>query len=197
MIDMEEYLYGKVKPIILSWNEPGIYAISFFVYSNEAYEYGNYSNLSEFSISYNTEDYCRSAPQLSEERWNFAFWQQNSTDIISSSLENNEGIKTLVDWYSELGLDNIGYEDFSGMYDDESKYIGKGPIGYYELLCAVSNVARRLQQEGVILVKFNKAIPIIVHELEYAWFVEDATRNANPNGEADIFLDALDKGFQG
>ena len=39
MIDVEEYLYDKVKPIMETWNEDGIYAISFFVYSNEMYTY--------------------------------------------------------------------------------------------------------------------------------------------------------------
>ena len=54
MIDISEKLYNAVKSIIDSWQEEGIYAISFFVYSNEAYEYNGFSNVSSFAISYNT-----------------------------------------------------------------------------------------------------------------------------------------------
>ena len=58
----------------------------------------------------------------------------------------------------------------------------------------MSNVARRLQTEGVIKDKFG-AIPIIVHDYEYPWYVEEATSNANPNGEANVFLQALREDF--
>ena len=33
MINLKTYLYEKIKPIIKDWDEEGIYAISFFVYS--------------------------------------------------------------------------------------------------------------------------------------------------------------------
>ena len=36
MIDIEKILFEKVKAEMSTWNEDGIYAISFFVYSNEA-----------------------------------------------------------------------------------------------------------------------------------------------------------------
>lgn len=81
------------------------------------------------------------------------------------------------------------------MYDDEYNYIGKGPNGYYELLQIVSNVAKRLLDNNVISNTFKREIPIIIHDLEYSWFSEEATKNGNPNGIADIFLEALSKGF--
>ena len=193
MIKLEEYLYWKVLPVIKSWRKKDIYAISFFVVSNEAYEYDGISNVSTFSISYNTEKNCNHAPQLSEERWNFAFWEQNLTEIISAD-DNDEGAKFLFDWYKEKGIENIGWEDDDNIYDEDGQYIGKGPIGYYELLTAVSNVAKRLQTEGKIAAQFG-AIPIIIHDLEYPWYVEEATQNANPNDEAAVFLKALREGF--
>lgn len=194
MNSLEEYLYNSVKPVIESWDEEGIYAISFFVYSNESNQYRDYSNVSEFSIGYNTETDCNHAQQRSEERWNFAFWRQDMTPVIEPS-SSDEGTRVLFEWYQENGIENIGYEDFDAAYDEDMNYIGKGPIGYYELLCVVSNVARRLQTEGVILNKFGKVIPVIVHDLEYPWYVEQATENANPNGEANVFLAALKSGF--
>ena len=195
MIDLKAYLYGKVRPIIMQWNEEGIYAISFFVYSNEANKYKQYSNVSEFGISYNTLKDCENASDYAERRWNYAFWRQNVHRIIDPYDSNSECLETLFQWYSENGIEDIGFEDYDNEYDETMHYIGKGPIGYYELLTVISEVARQLQVEGIISEKFGK-IPIIVHDLEYPWFIEEATARANPNGEADVFLEALKRGFE-
>ncbi len=194
MIDLEQYLYDRVKPVIEQWTADDIYAISFFVYSNELNEYQGCQNVSEFSIGYNTEKDCSGASQGSEERWNFAFWNQHMIPIIEPSADD-EGIRTLFKWYQENAIENIGYEDDDSCYDKNTNYIGKGPVGYYELLMAVSNVAKRLQMENVTLQTFGKRIPIIVHDLEYPWYIEQATENANPNGEAAAFLAALRSGY--
>lgn len=188
MIDLQGYLENKLRTIISDWSENDIYAISFFVYSNEAYEYNGYSNVTIFSVSYNTENDCNGADALSEERWNYAFWRQNETPIIDV---DNDGIKILFDWYKENGIDNIGYEDYNACYDDEMQYIGKGPVGYYELLSEITAVAKKLQDSGFIKTKFGKPIPIIIHDLDYTWYIFEATKKANPNGEADVFLAAM------
>ena len=188
MINISEILYSKVKSIMDTWREDGIYAISFFVYSNEAYEYKGFSNVSSFAISYNTEADCEGAGQYDEERWNYAYWRQNETAIIDPN-EPNELTDLLFDWYKENGIVNIGEED-ENHYDENYKYIGKGPVGHFELLTIVSEVAKRLQQEGFIERKFGKKLPIIIHGLEYVWYDIEATRNANINGEADTFLKA-------
>ena len=73
MIDLQVYLENKLRDIISKWVEKDIYAISFLVYSNEAYEYDGYSNVTKFSVSYNTEKDCNGADGLSEKRWNYAF----------------------------------------------------------------------------------------------------------------------------
>ena len=54
MIDLKALIENRVKNIILQWDEKEIYAISFFVYSNEAYEWGGCSSVTDFHISYNT-----------------------------------------------------------------------------------------------------------------------------------------------
>lgn len=191
MTNFFEKLYIKIKSIIDTWCEDGIYAISFFVYSNEAYEYKGFSNVSSFAISYNTEDDCEGAGKFDEERWNYAFWRQNETLIINPD-EPNELTDLLFDWYKENGISNIGEED-ENCYDAHCNYIGKGPVGHYELLTLISEVAKRLQQEGFVESKFGKKIPIIIHGLEYAWYDIEATRNANIHGEADVFLKAMKK----
>jgi len=190
MIDLQAYFESKLRDIISIWDEGGIYAISFFVYSNEAYEYGEYSNVTTFSVSYNIESDCYGAGQLSEERWNYAFWRQNETPIIEANNED-EGMKLLFDWYRENGIENIGYENYDTCYDDKMSYIGKGPIGYYELLSEITAVAKKLQESGFIKDKFGAAIPIIIHDLEYTWYVIEATKSANQHGEADVFLTAM------
>ena len=192
MIDLQAFLENKLRDIISAWNENDIYAISFFVYSNEAYEYNGYSNVTKFSVSYNTENDCNGAGELSEERWNYAYWRQDETPIIDDDNEN-EGIKILFDWYRENSIDNIGYEDYDVCYDDEMRYIGKGPVGYYELLSEITAVAKRLQDSGFIKDKFGAPIPIIIHDLEYPWYIIEATKKANPNGEADMFLSAMNE----
>lgn len=185
-MELEAYLYDKIVPLLRSWEAPDIYAISFYVDTNEANVYQGVPNFPEFSVGYNTEADCNNAPPLSEKRWNFARWPQNNVLLIDA-YEAQDGAAFLLGWYRAQGLENLGWEDPDGQYDEEMNYIGKGPVGYYELLCAVSNVARRIQTEGIVREKFGN-IPILVHSLENCWYVEEATRNANPNGEADTFL---------
>lgn len=190
MVDLQAYLEEKFRAVISAWDEADIYAISFFVYANDAYEYNGYSNVTQFAVSYNTESDCGGADELSEECWNYAFWRQNETPIIEADDEN-EGMKILFDWYEENGIDNIGYEDYEACYDDKMQYIGKGPAGYYELLTEITAVAKKLQESGFIKNKFGRPLPIIIHDLEYPWYVIEATQKANPNGEADKFLAAM------
>lgn len=160
MIDLQAYLERKLRDVMSAWNEADIYAISFFVYANETYEYDGYSNIMQFSVSYNTEKDCDSAGELSEERWNYAFWRQNETPIIEANNEN-EGMKILFEWYEENGVYNIGYENYDACYDSEMRYIGRGPVGYYELLSEITAVAKKLQNSGFVKNKFGRPIPII------------------------------------
>ena len=190
MLDLQAWLERKLRDVISSWDERGVYAISFFVYANEAHEYRGHTNVTEFSVSYNTENDCVGAGEFSEARWNYAFWRQNETAIIKAD-DQNEGMKILFDWYAENGVENIGDEDCAACYDGEMRYIGKGPVGYYALLVQITSVAKKLQESGFVQNKFGAAIPIIVHDLEYPWYAIEATRNANPNGEADAFLAAM------
>lgn len=190
-MNFEKVLLDNCREIINSWKETDIYAISFLVYSNECNKFGNFENFPEFSVGYNTESFCENAPRFSEERWNYAFWLQNNVPIISA--QNEKSAQQLIEWYRENGVENLGIisED---EYDEDCNYIGKGPGGYYELLMLASQTARTLQLDGTIKSKFG-SIPIIVHDLDYAWYCKDATSNANPHGEADDFIAAYDQDF--
>ena len=190
MIDLQAYLEKELCSIISGWHADDIYAISFFVCANKAYEYDGVSNVTEFSVSYQTERDCRSAGNLSEERWNYAFWRREETPVIEAD-DGNEGMKLLFDWYQENGIRRVGYEDSAACYDEKMRYIGKGPVGYYELLSEIAEVARKLQVSGFIKAQFGKPVPIIIHELEYPWYCMEATARANPSGEADTFFAAM------
>lgn len=187
MVNLTEYLYQKIKPIIESWNEEEIYALSFFVYTNEGSD-----NIPTFVISYNTEEDCNYSSQLSEERWNYAYWRQDENEIIG----DEESTNILLKYFVENGIKDIGYEDETLMYDEDYNYIGRGSNGYYELLQIVSNVAKRLHDNKVIINTFKREIPIIIHDLEYSWFSEEATKNGNPKGIAEKFLKELRQEFQ-
>ena len=191
MINMTEKLYTAIKSIMSTWNEKDIYAISCLVYSNECNEYKDFTNVSSFAISYNTEKDCEGADLYDEERWNYAYWRQNETWIINPD-EPNDLTDLLFDWYAENGITNIGEED-SDCFDEEYNYIGKGPVGHYELLQLVAEAAQKLQQENFIEQHFGKKLPIIIHGLEYAWHDIEATTKANVHGEADTFISATKK----
>ena len=148
MINIKKALKDKIKSIISDWNVPHIYAISFFVESNEAYTYRNFENVSRFAISYNTELDCIGAGQYDEERWNYAYWKQNEFLIIDPYYKT-ELTDLLFDWYAENGIDNLG-EEPKDKYDENAHYIGKGPVGHYELVTIVSTIARELQSEEFI-----------------------------------------------
>lgn len=192
MIDIKNILKEEIKAIISEWDEEDIYAISFFVESNEECKYREFENVVNFAISYNTEADCNGADEYDEERWNYAFWRQDETYIIYTD-EENETADLLFDWYAENGITDIGSENEDAEYDANGYYIGKGPVGHYELLTAVSEIAKELQNEGFIFNQFKKELPIIIHGLEYAWYDIEATKNANPNGEADVFLKACEE----
>lgn len=177
MIDLEQYLYDVIKPIFDSWDEADIYAVSFFVYSNEMHMYRGFSNVTNFAVSYNTEQDCHGAGAHSEERWNYAFWRQNETPIFDS-YEASPGTDVLFDWYAQQGITNIGQE--TEKMD--------APVGFRELVAVVRQVARRFQEEDYFPGKFGKRIPILIHDLEYIPCVLEATAYANPNGEAADFL---------
>ena len=190
MIQIENILYEKVKSEILKWEATDIYAISFFVYSNESFEYENFHNVPIWDISYNTESECNGAGDYDEERWNYAFWFIDEISIIDTEADNPY-TQALYKWYSENGIQNIGEEDYNANYDEKGCYIGKGPVGLYELVCIAKNVAKRLQKEGFLVEHFGKALPIIIHDYEYSWYHLEATKEADIHGEADVFLKAI------
>ena len=74
-MDFETFLEKEIRKEISSWQREDIYAISFFVSYNEENSYRGINRFPEFSVGYNTEEFCEDAGALSEERWNYACWE--------------------------------------------------------------------------------------------------------------------------
>lgn len=102
--------------------------------------------------------------------------QGNPTSYLGHTLTWENVRQGTVLCLKENRIDNIGYEDYNACYDNEMRYIGKGPVGYYELLSEITDVAKRLQDSGFVKNKFGKSIPIIIHDLEYTWYIIEATK---------------------
>lgn len=204
-IDLHEFLYQKIMTVLNEWDYSDVYSISFFVYSNEAYEYKGYSNISTFEISCNKETYfqktyewekkyyeecgismdTRDNGRYSETRWNYASLEMNEVSIF-----HDEEYDLLFEWYKQEGIDDIGYEA-ADCYDENMRYIGKGPRGYYELLQVITAVAKRIQEEDYFLKTAGKRIPIIIQDYELTYYVVDATIEANVHNEAADFLEFI------
>lgn len=107
MINLQEYLYKKIKNILDSWDLSDSYSVSFFIYSNECNEYKDYSNISKNDETFFKENYSGEDEGLySEDRWNYAFLEMDEYDIL-----DEETMEILFDWYKQEGIENIGYED--------------------------------------------------------------------------------------
>lgn len=191
-MDFEIFLENKIKEKISSWQQKDIYAISFLV--NEGSDYRGVNCFPEFSVGYNTEDFCGKAGALSEERWNYAYWEQNNAEILSSEIP--EAADLFLEWCKAEKIENIGApEKESEMYDADFNYIGKGPGGYFEFVGLLSKIARKLQENSFIKEKFGN-IPVIIHDSEYTWYTVEATEKANPQNEAAAFLKAVLNSFE-
>ena len=197
MLEFKSLLRGRILEILNAWPAKDQCAIMFLIYPNEAHTYRGYSNLTEFQMLYkcesdmgkHTNPFFAPADE-DEERWNPAYWDMDLKQPVSSYWEPNQYAEALIDWYEAAGVQRIGYEDHTLDYDSEMRYIGKGPNGLPELLSLIAGIAAELQTDGVIEKKFGRKIPIILADLETAWYMIEATQAANPNGEADAYLQA-------
>lgn len=178
----KEYIMTKIKKELPRLNKDNIYVVSFFLDSNEIND-----TVPSLLISCNVENENNIDP-LSEERWNFAFWLQNVIGIIND--EDAESIDRLKDWYQEIGIKNPGYEDLSwDVAYNGGRYIGKGPKGVFEFVNLLKEIIQELHESGYIKRVFGKSIPIIIHDLEYVWYMVDATIEANPDELINDFED--------
>jgi hypothetical protein len=179
MLKFEDFLHAKAREAILAFRDtivPDIYVISFYFYNT-----GDGREL-VLAVDYNTTERWKSCnPPDAEAKWNYAFWLQNQTCTIGEAPEEaarrEEWIRSLDLWFTAEEFD----QDIDRCCELTEKIQER-----FITLC--SQVARRLHEEGLILQKFGRPVPIIIHELEYYPRLAEAAVQANPPGVADEFV---------
>ena len=153
-----------------------IYALSFHYWADE-----DDPRRAMLTVGYNTTAHWQAtiaeASGPDEARWNFAFWLQDEGEACvigespADSAARRRWIETARLWFTDDDED----EDF-----DRCIELGEQIMEQFVAVCIT--VAKHLHDDGIITGKFGRAIPILVHELEYHEGIAEATRQANPPG---------------
>ena len=123
--EFKDMLQSRILEVLDEWPVEDQYAVMFFIYPNEEYEYRGYSNIPEFKMLYKNESEmeCNVNPFFrasgdDEERWNPAFWSYDRQWPVIEFEEPNPMADALIDWYESTGVQDIGGE--SGDVFDEN-----------------------------------------------------------------------------
>jgi hypothetical protein len=156
---MRNYLLKEIKDNIEKWNTSDIYVISLFVYDE-----GDNPNQPTVTLGYNTisnyEENIDDAWDEEEAKWNFAFWLQNEEYVFGV----DETRPIVEKWIQE-----------NNYIDEDDDMIVTNAF-----VKVLVDIVKELHQSGFIKEKFGKAIPVIIHELEY--YEEIANQNIEANG---------------
>jgi len=168
-----------MKRGILNWRKAlasRIYAISFFVYDQD-----DDPARPTLTLGYNTETHWRQsisrASSSDEAKWNYTFWPHTKEAFLGDESD----VSVRENWIRERSQ----AERSGGL----GKKLKEDQEITREFVTVVVSVAKRLHEDGVILSKFGRPIPIIVHELEYYREIAAQTEQANPAGAAKEFTD--------
>ena len=193
MSKFEDYTYNKARDGILAIDDKtaaDIYALSFYYWFVEddlrkpilSVGYNTYTRWRAYTPAPGQQTQWPIASDSDEAGWNYAFWLQHEGEACTigeartEASARKEWIQSLGCWYT----DEEQEEDF-----DRTIELGGKIQEQFVGLCIA--VARHLHDEGIILKKFGRPIPILVHELEYYDGIAEATRRANPRGLAKEF----------
>ncbi|MFE9580512.1 hypothetical protein ACFYO1_29310 [Nocardia sp. NPDC006044] len=165
-----------------------IYALSFYVTDQD-----DDPRQPILAIGYDTgtryEDRAEMVSNPAEARWNFAFWTQNELVTVGDFDSDPVGAGAREEWIKELGYwyETADVPDDNDEWDMRFQPRAEQIEGHFVLLCC--ELARRLHETGVIERTIGRAVPIIVHELEYYEEIALRTKLANPPGLADDFIE--------
>jgi hypothetical protein len=188
MNSLKKYVFESIKAEILSWNSDvikDIYVISLYISNSEDDPRRpmitlGYNNIEQY------ESVLEDASDNAEAKWNFAFWLQNEELIIGDNWgENLEDGERISQWIKE---NNLYYSDEEEDEDfDKALKLGDEITSRFVELCV--EVVKKLHEEGVIEKKFGKALPLIIHELEYYDLIAEQNKRANPEEVIKEFAD--------
>ncbi|AQR96406.1 hypothetical protein [Clostridium saccharoperbutylacetonicum] len=188
MNGLKKYVFESIKAEILSWNNnviKDIYVISLYISNSE-----DDPRRPMITLGYNTmeqyESALEDASDNAEAEWNFAFWLQNEELIIGDNWgENLEDGERISQWIKE---NNLYYSDEEEDEDfDKALKLGDEITSRFVELCV--EVVKKLHEEGVIEKKLGKALPLIIHELEYYDLIAEQNKRANPKEIIKEFAD--------
>lgn len=189
MDKLQHYIYEKIKDSILTWSAQSlddIYVISLYVESID-----DDPRRPSVTLGYNTvkqwDEMKPEASDSNEAKWNYAFWLQNCELLIGDNEKDMEFISM---WINDLGL-NYSDEDEEEDFDRTCELGELITVGFVK---ACVYAARQLHTDGIIKSKFNKDIPVLVHELEYYDLIAEQNKAANPDGVADEFIAWIESG---
>ena len=176
--------YDRIKSAISNFDEnilQDIYAISFFK-SNQNDDprqpllvvgYNTISRWTECTPKPRQEAEWPIASDREEAKWNFAFWLQNEELVIGG--QNYDPVSCWVKGLSYYYTEEQEEKDFDKTYllgeEIQKKFIN-----------IIIEHAKKLHESGVIIDKFGRQVPIIIHELEYHEIPVNWTKQANPEG---------------
>lgn len=185
----QKLIYDRFSESITAWDTvscPDIYAISLLYgtgWSSDAAGQ-EVAVQAQVSLSFNTLTHYEAqivmASSAEEAKWNFAFWLQNITATVPHDFPYG-GNPPIADlelrdaWCASLGILPDGTDGGGRPTYDE-------PTLYEAIRIACQRVAQMLHQEGIILDKLGRTVPIVIHELETTPSSAAATRAANPPG---------------
>lgn len=195
MKPFEDHLYRRLAEGLLLFERPclhEIYVVSLYI------DFDDGPHHMKVWVYYNTRSHLKEVvgqgERPEEAKWNFALWEQDYITAIGLTAEECEDLADeesrllLAEWLREQEL-------YRSDQELEAMFAATDPEAYDEwdervrerLLNLVVGVARQLQQTGVVLAKFGRSIPLLVHEWDYSSWTLEATRSANPEGLASEF----------
>jgi len=185
-----EHAYKKIRDAILRCNAAmvdDVYAISFFIE-----DLGDDARKPTLILGYNTNTFWHKsiahASNANEAKWNFAYWPQT----CEAFLGNNEDAALRQEWINALGL---WYSDQDEL-DNFERTLECGDNITRRFFALASEIAKRLHDDGIIQQKFNHAVPILIHELEYYLEIAQITERANPAGLTTEFSNWIESLYQ-
>jgi hypothetical protein len=123
------------------------------------------------------------ASDPAEARWNFAFWLQNSVAVIGSEDGDPRGAELREAWARQRGF---WYSEEEQARDLDAALEKVQPLTG-EFVEIVAGVVQGLHRSGEIVRVFGRAIPVLIHELEYYDEIARQNEAANPPGVVDEF----------
>lgn len=185
-----EHLFSRLAEGLLLFdrtNPHDVYVLSLYIDFDEG------PHRLKVWLYYNTLTHLRRAVSLGEDpdeaRWYFALWEPDFITAVGlspeecSQMADAECHRLLAEWLRGCGLYRSP-EAIEAMLSDYNP----APYSAWEvqvkerLLHLIPAVARHLQDSGVILAKFGRSLPLLVHEWDYDRWTLEATRRANPPG---------------